>query len=233
MSINPFSEVKDYPSMRAKIGLYTFVEILISISVLQSCIPSMKSFFSLSPLTVKVLGADIGIGTLLVGILLASASYVIKLHDQISNLLGIRKRFDINEILKPLAIISGVSLNVQQIQQFREKRHLLMSKTFYKFASSGPGKAVIDSHYIHMALTQWSWYWITIELCAVTILTAIGLAFAKLWLPVTCLITFVLMLIWFLQWLRNDCINYALQQIEEITGDGQRRTAIEKEFNAI
>lgn len=233
MSLNPFSEVRDYPSMRAKIGMFTLGGVLVALFVLQSQIPALESALGAGPLKVKVFGVDIGVGTALVGLILASAAYVAKLHDRISNFLGIRRRFDISEILKPLALGSGVRLTVHQLRELANRRNDLMARTFYKYASSGPGRAVIDAHYIHMALTQWSWYWIVVELCAIALLATAGLLVAHQLLLVAILLAGVLAAIGLLQALRNDCVEYALQQVEQILSDEPRRSAIAGEFNAL
>ena len=129
------------------------------------------------PAKTKVVEVEFGVATVVIAFALAAVAYVAKLHDRVSDLFGIRARFDVNEILKPSALATGTPLSPSQIQKLRAKRLDLMGPVFYKFASSG--KPIIDPHYITMALTQWSWYWVVIELNVVVGLVAIALLFAS------------------------------------------------------
>jgi hypothetical protein len=145
----------------------------------------------------------------------------------------IRKRFDVSEILHPLAIVTASSLTAEKVREIARRREDLMKKTFYKYASSSPGKAAIETHYIIMALDQWCWYWIVLE--ATFLAFALGVVFL-LWAKyalTAILFLSVIVASGALQLIRVQCARYALQEVEQIVDDAQRREQIAKEFNAL
>lgn len=183
------------------------------------------------PAKTKIAGVEFGLATVLSAFAFAAVAYVAKLHDRVSDLFRIRARFDVDEILKPSALATGTELSPPQIQKLRTKRLELMWPVFYKFASSG--RPVIDPHYITMALTQWSWYWVVIELNVVVALVCIGLFLASQFLWLSMALAWLVLSFWLLQLIRNDCTTYALQQIELIVSDPQRCAEISAVLRAL
>ena len=98
-------------------------------------------------------GLAIPLGTILPAFLIALVSRIFKLHNHLSNILGIRHRFDLEAILFPLAIATSIAFPVEKVRQIKKQRKDLMYKTFYKYASSSPSKAV-------MKRTTSPWLWI-------------------------------------------------------------------------
>jgi hypothetical protein len=164
---------------------------------------------------------------------LAAFSRIFKLHDRISDIFLIRQRFDVSEILFPLAIGSGASLNIDQIRTFKKERNSLMYKVFYKYASSTPGKAVIDSHYITMALDQWCWYWIVLEVTFLGFVLAATFLITGRYFLAAIFFAGVLGTVGVLQFIRNLCSDYTLQEVEAILEKSNRKVQIAEVFRAL
>jgi len=76
-------------------------------------------------------------------------SHVLKLHDRISDVFGIRSRYDQKYILLPLAngILDRPSKELKL--KIKSQRHNAMSNMFYKFASSTDTEPLVGKHNIH------------------------------------------------------------------------------------
>ena len=223
MGFNPFATVDDYPGMLNKISTFTFAGSILGIWLLRGEFATLNAL--LAPLSIPIplqSGLSIPFGTVLPAFVIAFLSRVFKFHDRLSDLLLIRHRFDISAILFPLAIACGAHLTVDQIRQIKRRREDLMYRVFYKYASSTPGKAVIDKHYITMALDQWCWYWIVLELSALAFLIAVPSFIAGKHLLASLFLAGVLGSAGVLQLIRNLCLDYALQQVEEIAAAPER-----------
>jgi len=94
-------------------------------------------------------------------------SYSLRLHDRISDLFGIRARFDRNYILLPLAILTGSQLSAFQLNRMGANRDSLMRRVFYRYASTRAERPLVDRHDIEAAIEIWSWYWVLVEGTAV------------------------------------------------------------------
>ncbi len=100
----------------------------------------------------------VNVSGLALALLVALASHIVQLHDRVSDVLGIRRRFDVNKILVPLAMLVGLKLTPDQIRIVRSKRDSLMREVFYRYASSGAENPLVDKHDIQHALAAWSWF---------------------------------------------------------------------------
>jgi hypothetical protein len=136
-------------------GLFTRLEQL----------PGVKEFASLARLpqiavvdlsTVSVVNVVIALGVMLI-------SRITRFHDLVSNVFGIRARFDRANILLPLAVMSGAKMSARQVANLRRDRQSLMRDTFYKYASSTKEKPLVDKHDIEGALEAWAMYWVALE----------------------------------------------------------------------
>jgi hypothetical protein len=232
MSINPFATVADYATMLNKIAWYTTVVAGLLVFWLTTQIPQLNAAFEVSALTVEIDGLSVKLSIAVAALIVGFASRVAKLHDRLSDLYGVRRRFDVCEILLPLALSVGAKLDSAGQKRLRKKRSELMSKVFYKYASSGSTK-VIDTHGITMALDQWSWYWIALEAQFLTgIAGLICVTYSKF--GAACLAWSVAAAISvFLLWSRARSAGYALDEIREIVDDPNRAAGIRQEFNAI
>src|SRR6266550_8130251 len=108
MSLNPFAPTTDYPSMLNKIAVYTFAVGIAMTWVLRSQIWPVEVFLMRFDLPVQLIGNKISLGYILPAFLVALLFRIFKMHDRLSDVFGIRKRFDVNEILALLSKGAGV-----------------------------------------------------------------------------------------------------------------------------
>jgi hypothetical protein len=203
--------------MLNKIGLFTFFFSLGATALLRWQIPAVDEF--LKPISIPVpLESDlvVPLGTLLPALLIGVVSRMVKLHNVVSTIFGIRRRFDVEHVLLPLALATGVKLKPSQIRNLARNRADLMAKVFYAYASGTPEKALIDKHYITMALDQWSWYWVLVEANVIFAVTAVIFFVEQkpqwtAWLLTTLLLGLVL-----LTYMKGQCAEYARSEIDEI-----------------
>jgi hypothetical protein len=228
-----FFAITDYSSMLNRIGWATFGAWLVAITALNQLFEPVHR--QLSQLAVKVPHIELQVpaGVLLAAGGLAVLCRAIKFHDRLSDLFGIRSRFDVEEILLPLAAAAGVSLSLNQQAEVEKKRRELMGKVFYSYASSTPDKSVIDRHNVTMALDQWSWYWIVLEAAAVAFATAVFAACLGGFALGFWLVLGILASVWLLQYLRSRSVRYARDQLKQILEDDTRKEAIARVFRAL
>lgn len=170
---------------------------------------------------------------LAIALAVAGLSYATQLHNKLSDILGIRSRFDREYILAPLAQLVGVSLTQDQIDGLKSDRHSLMRKVYYKYTSSRSDHPLVDKHDIEHALGAWSWFWVFVEgafffgIAAFlsAILNACSSAF---WIALIAVVYLVLASISYPR-LRH----YARVQIEAIAADQKAPTEVRDVFNAI
>ncbi len=232
MGLNPFAAVSDYPSMLNKVALYTFFISTLLLGLIYWQIPSFREW--VPALQFKIPDTDIQVPAIIVVLAFAAAfaSRLIKLHDRLSDLFGIRRRFDVYSILFPMAAASGVALTLEKQAKLFKDREELMTRVFYKYASSSPGKAQIELHAITMALDQWSWYWILVEAAFWIFAAALVLLFAgnslAPWMFLLDLGT-----LWLLQGVRSLCSGYARDEVRQILESESRAAAVAEDFRAL
>lgn len=238
MSLNPFEAATSYSSMLNKIAFATFVVslgALIFVNTLLGGLPAwapailVKTTFKLPEIDVQI---SLAFG--IVAVIFAWLTRHYKLHDLLSDLFGIRERFDIDCILLPMAGASGAALSLEQQRKLREQRHELMRKAFYKYASSSPESPDrIEQHAITMALDQWSSYWILVEAAFVLFGAAVVLAVRHKFGAALVMSTLILAIIWLLQSTRKQCRDYARDEIQQILDKPSRRDAVREVFSAL
>lgn len=172
------------------------------------------------------------LGYLLPGAIVAFAARTIRLHDRISDTLGIRQRFDVHEIILPLAEQSGFPIGELSMDRLRAERRRLMGRIFYRYASSTDPK--INKHLIYQALDWWSWYWVIVESVAVFIPAGIALLFSDpMWHGWAILGSCILAIVAALPFFRSHCVRYALDEVHEILSDDARKTEVQEAFRAL
>lgn len=235
MKLELFSTVSNYPSMLNKIATYVFMISLSLLALIRNRIPAIEQFLAQYNYEIPINEYwQVPIGTIFPALIIALLSRILKLHDRISDLFGIRQRFDVQNILFPLALAVSPNLFLTQIKLLNERRTELMARVFYKYVSATPGKAVIDSHYITLALDQWSWYWIVLEGLTLTFFTSLILLFSgDATLSAILLIIVLIAGVTLLPWITKLCARYALDEIEHIIADQDRKNEIEKVFRAL
>lgn len=97
-----------------------------------------------------------------VGLFISYIVRAVKVHDKIATLFRMRHDFDVHHIIIPLAGEAGVPIGLGRRQSIRQQRKRLISKIFYKYASSTDPR--INGHLIETAMDRWSWLWAVVEL---------------------------------------------------------------------
>jgi hypothetical protein len=233
MGLNPFATVSDYPSMLNKIALYTFFVSTLLLWLIYWQIPGFRQ--GIPPLQFKIPETDIQAPASVVILAFAFAfiSRLVKLHDRLSDLFGIRRRFDVHSVLLPMASAAGTPLSLEQQEEVSRKREELMIKVFYKYASSSPGKAQIEQHSITMALDQWSWYWTLVEAAFCVFVTALIFLSANKSGVAAWMLLVDLGILWLLQATRSLCAGYARDEVRQILEDPSRSNAVAGQFRAL
>jgi hypothetical protein len=235
-----FATPRNYSQMLLKLAGFALYEtylltlFLRDIPAVDAVFRSVETSGRLGTVLSQIPNADAlnlaGIG---LALLVALISHVTHLHDRISDLLGIRHRFDIAHILRPLAHRVGVNLTTPKLNKISSNRDHVMRDVFYRFASSRAENTVVDKHDIEHALAQWSWFWALIE-GIVYVGTASIVAFISggsdlgVWLA---LIVSVLISLSVFQYYRLP--RYATPQIEAIASDHNAALHVRAKFDAL
>jgi hypothetical protein len=165
----------------------------------------------------------------LIPLLLAILARVFLLHDKISDLLRIRRRFDLENILRPLAEGIGFPTAGPKWEQIEGDRDLAMRRTFYRYASLKDPK--IDVQLVRTAGDRWAWFWCTVE--PLIILLMAGSIFAVLgaWFQLFVVLAAmaVLILTGFLLWpqLRTGARNQVGEILNNENWKGEMRSALD------
>jgi hypothetical protein len=170
---------------------------------------------------------------ILIAFVIAILTHTFQLHDRISDILGIRRRFDRKVILIPLAQRVGSVITKEKEARIAQHRDELMHAVFYKYASSRAEKPLVDKHDIEHALNAWSWFWVLVEAVVYFGLGAIiawSLGSSDLGLDFAIALA-VLVVLAFLQRLRLD--GYARPQVETIAADATAAYDVKKRFDAL
>jgi hypothetical protein len=99
---------------------------------------------------------------LVIAFIVAALTHMFHFHDLISDVFGIRRRFDRKTILIPLAKRVGSAITKDKEAKIAQRRDELMHSVFYKYASSRANNPLVDKHDIEHALNQCgvgSGYW--------------------------------------------------------------------------
>jgi hypothetical protein len=159
---------------------------------------------------------------------IAVIARAILLHDKISDVLRIRRRFDVPHILVPMAGRLGFPLGDSLFERLKTARINAMYAVFYPYA--GFADPAIDRQLVRTALDTWGWFWSALE--AVFLIVITGIVFLiigswKRWL-VTLLILVPLILFLFYQW--SVCKRTASAEVDAILQDGERAEKVRSYF---
>jgi hypothetical protein len=230
----PKLTVSDYSEMLRKLSTVAFLVTLASVSFLRSQVTAVDQFlgrFDVAP-QIGVFSVPIPFGTLVLAGIVAVLTESTKLHDKISQLLGIRTVFDVRWILVPMALLSGATVDRNRFHRITADRKRLMNDVFYRYASSAK-KAVIDSHLVVQALTAWSWYWICVESLVILTVTAAVFALFGKWSAATLVLAVMLVMLLLMRVFRAEASNYAEAEVSEILADNDRRQAVKSVLDAL
>ncbi len=217
--------------MLNRIAWGTFVTALGCILLLKNQIPPVATFLAHWTFEVKVLDVGVPIGLALSAGAIAFLARIFKWHDVLSSVFGLRRKFDVERILIPLAAGTNHFIDREQIQIIREHRHPLMQDCFYRYASST--KPELDVHIIILALDNWSWYWLLLEALTLLIPTAaVLMMFGRVSASLTVLVG-VLAIAGIMFLIYGRAKHYARLEVQAILSEGARAKTIGEEFNAV
>ena len=150
-----FSTVKNYEDTLYRLAYLCFFQVLI-ISFLLRQDPNVDSFFSniethiLGELWEEYIKIPNQLGVI-ASLALAVLTRVFHFHNLLAKFFKIRRKFDYEYIVKPLAENSGVSLTPEKKLKLLENRNDVMREIFYKYASSRSDAPLVDKHDIEHA----------------------------------------------------------------------------------
>ena len=235
-----FYTPKNYNEVLAKLTIFVFWETYIfsffirDIEGVGSFLTSIETYGNLgSFLSSFAIYSKMNALGLLFAFFVAIFVHVAKLHDRISDFFRIRERFDIENILKPLAQQVGASLSAEKFKTSPRLRDSLMRKVFYKYASSTASEPLVQKHDIYQALNGWAWFWILLEAIAICLMFA-TIAFFLSGLTIATIFAMaaaVLCLLSYLQYRRLESLSRP--QVETIASDEAAAAAVKQEFDAL
>jgi hypothetical protein len=232
--MNPFSQPKNYNEMLTKIMVFNFCVSLVFVAVVAHDWPTLWNFLHPSWLTfnVDVLGLkNVPTAYLIVAFLISLAARISKLHDKVSDVFGIRGRFDLHEILTPLAGGVGIPVDFTLRERLIQRRNQIMGDIFYRYASSTD--PAIDKHLIWKALDKWSWFWICIEGTTVGTVAFILLLSVGAFRSATFVGAIIFVGTLAATQINRACASAAQSEVREILRDAQRCTYIEAALRAL
>lgn len=220
-----FSSPKNYSEMVEKISKCSFVVSVLLLYIL-SC--SNKDFANfLFKISFGIKYEFIGVRLTLAGVVLPLSigiiEHIFKLHDKISTILKIRKRYDKSIIISSLLKQLGLEKNIVKLNDNNVAK--LMSSCFYKYASSTA--PVIDNHNILLALNEWCWFWIILDTEVLLLIT--GCAFLLIqfsWCNALYILVLVIIIAILNFLIKQQCSVYTKAEIKDILRDENRKKEI-------
>ncbi len=222
---------ESYSDMLLRISLSTFGVALACTYALARGVPRIKAL--LDALDLEVQGIPIvGIKLLYIAVplVIALLARVFRLHDKISDAIGLRYRFERDYIIHPMM----ERLRIEPTDDFdrllsdREARGAVMQKVFYRYA--GFKTPVIDEQLIRSALDEWAWLWCAAEAIFLLLIAAVvqGIAGSS---GMAVAMGAVICALLFIAWSKyQTCVQTAQAQERAIFDDAGRATVIKQAF---
>lgn len=216
-----FSSPTNYNEMVEKISKSLFVIVAVLLYAL-TCINDdfNQTLRALSfGAEYEIFGLKLNLALLYFPLLMGIFEHMFKLHDLLSDLFKIRKRYDKTIIVS--TIIKKAQYDYQISELDDKKVNLIMSKCFYEYASSTNPK--IDTHSISLALNEWCWFWILLDTLLAVVITGIVFLFLNwAWVNLLFLIICILILLMFMFFVMIFIKKYTDQEITAIFSDDNR-----------
>jgi hypothetical protein len=221
-----------YAGVLNKVALFTFCYLCACTWLLSQLAPGLPAnggpLIEIDLLKISVPGY--WLGALLLTALLFR---VIKLHDRVSDITGLRKRYDIKYIIEPLFRESKSGQPLPEANLMVTHRREIMRQIFYKYTSVDSPNG-IDTHFIEMAWEALTWLWVVVEAATVSLLFGLlCLAIGRLSAAVVYAGLFALLVVVFALLAEKNCIRQTQGEIDEILSDEARRKEIASSFDAI
>lgn len=225
------STSRNYGETLSKLAGFAFWESYFLTFFLRE-IPSIGNTFSSFEANFH-LDLNLNVAGALIAVIVALFSRAFALHNLVSNVFGLRRRFDFNNILLPLAEKVGFQPTPTQMSAMKDNRKELMYEVFYKYASSRDENQIAGRHNVEHAMDAWSWFWWPIEASVFVFVAAIGaVAFggyqiAVIFVGITLLLPLAALFMY------PNLRQRAKPQISAIAADDNAKMAILARFNAL
>lgn len=217
--------------MLTRIAIVQFFVALALLFWLAHTIPEIKGVVEIGALEIEVKNVKLKLGYVVGAAIFAFLSRMLKLHDRISDVLGIRRYFDVHVILLPLAAAVGVRLGAQGLRRVPSERRSLMYDVFYAYV--GRNTPAIDPHLIEAALDIWLYYWILLEAQVFLLAAAVtAITFGHFGVAVI-VVAVALSIALLLHVLARQSRSAALNELEALVQDEARVASIRSRFNAL
>src|SRR6202030_1923323 len=127
----PFDRPTTYGEMLNKIGMFTFLLALGLTFVVAYFSPPAAAFLRSQHTTFEILTLRIPSLYVIPAAGVVLIARIIRLHDKVSDIFGIRAKFDLYRILIPLCGSLGISVDNEFRDKLRRHRKSALAKTFY------------------------------------------------------------------------------------------------------
>lgn len=222
-----FSSPKDYSEMVEKISKSIFVILIILLYLFSQINDGFNSaMLKLSfGAEYEIFGLKLNLALIYFPLLMGIFEHMFKIHDLFSDLLGIRKRYDRFVIVATIFEKAHFKYSIKDVSDHHVQT--IMSRCFYKYASSG--KPEIDPHSITLTLNEWCWFWILLDtLVSVIIASVAFLIISWSWLNLAFVLACIVVIV-ILMWLVLKVTKkYTCQELAAIFSDTGRAEDIKK-----
>ncbi|MCH8348142.1 MAG: hypothetical protein IH901_06590 [Proteobacteria bacterium] len=231
--------VDDYPQILSKCGNYLFLEVYLGSLILRKTINPVEGLFSRFEASIQlgeieVILATINGSGLLIGFIAMVLGHILQFHKRLSNLIGIRKYFDLYIILLPLGSLSGSKASILTLEKLNVNRLAIMGQVFYKFCSVTAKNSPVDKHLIQNALTAWSWFWVLLEGLAIwLIFLLISVFFFESHIASKWFLAIIIFYLLPLRLIFQRCISYATAEVNSIIDNKKAKEHVKKKFNEL
>lgn len=223
-----FDNPKSYPEMLKKIAWTMFFIVLIALFLFSNISRPFSKFMESISFNMKYQkdGINLYIAYLYIPFIFALLENILKMHDRISDLLGIRYRFDTKVIIFHSLLKLNIGDKFNKVS--RINRNEIMSNIFYKYA--GYAKPEIDPHLVYMALGTWCWYWIFLDTILVTFVIGIMLLIYNFSWQIVFAFSMIVVLLGCISFCIKhfQCTSYANKEVDAILNDKIRNTEVKK-----
>jgi len=230
-AVFPFDRPSGYSEMLNKIGIFTFLITLGLTWFVGHSSATAYSFLRSNATTVEILTLKVPLLYAAPAVITATFTRIIRLHDKLSDLFGIRARFDIYRILVPLCGSLEIPVDPEFRTKLQTRRGGAMERTFYAYASFEDPK--ISKALVFAAIDVWTWYWILLEGAAILAVADIVLVSLKAYGGATFACALLVLAILLFATHFDVCGRLADAQIEEIVANVERANALRTEFTRI
>jgi hypothetical protein len=239
--------VKNYEEMLSRLYKAAFFETLLLTIALRTVPPIDQAFTHLeaiAPIGLRITEflskyvpdltpTNFHLAGLIIAVATAFLFRLFHLHNRISDIFGIRKKFDVDHILVPLAIGTGARHDPQRVCIFGNKQKELMGAVFYRYASSRSQNTLVDKHDIEQALDNWSWFWVMVEGIP---LWLVGMMISANYKALSLIVLFFVLTLLYLilsAYFYNNAKKRIRSQLQAILRDGNAVTEIKSALDAV